>query len=199
MIPQWPWSVYSQKHMSEMTSRSGRGVLDRADRARHDPAGAVIVAAGRVLVLRDAEEDDGGDAEAGDLARLRREQVDGKLGLPRHGLDRHALAFAVPYEERQDEVARRKRRLAHHRAQCRGKPQAARPRGRKRSGVSHGSITYLHPGRAPRRRAVAPSSAACSSAAVPSTSTCSRPSMALTRPWSRTAVVLDHGVGRDRD
>ncbi len=27
MRPQWPWSVYSQKHMSEMTTRSGAASL----------------------------------------------------------------------------------------------------------------------------------------------------------------------------
>ncbi len=130
-MPQWPWSVYSQKHMSEITSRSGAASLIARMALGHDPLRIVVVAARRVLVLGDAEEDDGRDAQGGDLARLSRQQVDGQLGLAGHRLDGNPLALAVAHEEREDEVLRRERGLAHHRAQAGRQPEAPRPGGRE--------------------------------------------------------------------
>ena len=42
MIPQWPWSVYSQKHISEMTSRSGTASLIARIACGTMPSGLVL-------------------------------------------------------------------------------------------------------------------------------------------------------------
>ncbi len=69
-------------------------------------------------MFRNAEEDDRGDAVRGNVARLGPEQVERQLCLAGHGLDRHAPAFAMAHEERQDEVRGRQGRLTDQRAEC---------------------------------------------------------------------------------
>ena len=88
--PQWPWLVYSHRHRSVITSRSGMRVLDRARRELDD---ALVVPGARallVLVGRDAEQQHGGDAErvrlAGLLDRVRRSSSRSTPGIAAIGV-----------------------------------------------------------------------------------------------------------------
>ena len=70
--PQWPWLVYSHRHTSVITSRSGCASLIARDRELHDAL--VVPRAGALLVLvgRDAEQHHGRDARARRPRRPRR-------------------------------------------------------------------------------------------------------------------------------
>ena len=71
--PQWPWSVYSQKHRSVITSRSGATRLAIRIASWTMPSSRERGRAACVLVLGDAEEEDRRDAQLGRLRRrLRR-------------------------------------------------------------------------------------------------------------------------------
>ena len=54
------------------------------------PSGSQFSLPMRVLVLRDAEEHDGADAERGDVPDLADQAIDRPLGLTRHRRDRDA-------------------------------------------------------------------------------------------------------------
>ena len=71
-MPQWPWSVYSHRQTSVITTRSGTAVLMARIACWTMPSVVEALAADRVLVGRDAEEDHPRDAQAGDLLRLGR-------------------------------------------------------------------------------------------------------------------------------
>ena len=68
--PQWPWSVYSHRQTSVITTRSGTALLIAAHGALHDAVVAVGLRAGGVLLLRNAEQDHRRDAEIAHRAAL---------------------------------------------------------------------------------------------------------------------------------
>ena len=70
--------VLAEAHVRDH-QQLGRGVLDRTDRLRHDAVRAVVVAAGRVLGRRDAEQDHGRNAQRGDRLRLTGQLIDAEL------------------------------------------------------------------------------------------------------------------------
>jgi len=96
-------------------------VLQGADRELNDSLGVVGTRGGLVLVGRYAEQEDRGDAERGDLARLFGEVRDGQPLDARHRLDRLTPVGAVGHEKGQHQMARRQVGLAHE------VPQTARP------------------------------------------------------------------------
>src|SRR5437867_1091155 len=72
------------------------------------------LAAPRVLLLGNPEQQDRRDAHGGGVLAFLEQLVDGEPELARHGRDRLADAAAVESEERVDEVVRPERGLAHH-------------------------------------------------------------------------------------
>ena len=92
-------------------------LLDRAQRALDDALVVPRLAADVVLLLGQAEQDHGRDAELRDLLRLAHDLVDRELELARQRRDLAAHALARADEQRVDEVVGRQRRLAHHAAQ----------------------------------------------------------------------------------
>ena len=114
----------------------------RPQRPLHDPVGLPGAGALLVLLLRDPEEEDGADAERGELGRLADDLVDRALGDPVEALDRSHDALARAGEERHDDVVEREPMLAHERAQRLGAPQTAQARdgecGHRGKGTSAG-------------------------------------------------------------
>ena len=109
----------------------GQRLLDRAHRARHDAVVAVRLRAGRVLLLRNAEQDHRRDAEIAHRAALLHRLVDRQLRDARHRADRLRHPRARHDEQRQDELVDAQPRLAHHAAQRLVAPQPARSIGRE--------------------------------------------------------------------
>ena len=116
--PQWPWSVYSQRHTSVITSSSGSAPLERADGRLHD---ALLVPCPRalgVLVGGHPEQHHAGDPERGRLVgppRARRRST----GARRRAASRsaHAPMLCLGNEQRQHELAGAELGLAHEPAQ----------------------------------------------------------------------------------
>ena len=78
--PQWPWSVYSSRQRSAMsTSRSPMVVAQVAQGELHDAVGVPGARALGVLALGDAEEDHRRDAEVGELGHLLAQRLAGVL------------------------------------------------------------------------------------------------------------------------
>ena len=121
--PQWPWSMYAHRQTSVTTTRSGASSLMARIGQLHDALGVVGAAGRRVLVRRDAEQQDGRNAELLDLAHLGQQVADRELLAAGHGGDRPLDVLAVRHEQRVDEVVGRERRLAHHAAQRGSAPQ----------------------------------------------------------------------------
>src|SRR5262249_21550418 len=101
-----------------------------------------------VLVRRDAEEDERGDALVEGGADLFHQRVDAELVVARHRGDLLADALARADKERQDEVARRQRRLADPLPDEGVMAEAARARDRK---FAHGQSSLLLRARVSRR------------------------------------------------
>jgi hypothetical protein len=64
----------------------------------HDALLAVRIAAGRILLAGNAEQNHAAQAESFRLATLLGDEIDRELRLPRHRTDRLADAFARPGE-----------------------------------------------------------------------------------------------------
>ena len=120
------------------------GRADRADRLLHDAVVGVALGADRVLGRGQPEQDHAADPELLDLLRLARHLVDRQVVAAGQRRDLAPQPLAGRHEQRVDQVRRRERRLAHHRAQ----PLAAR----NRRGRSRG-LTLSTP--SPRRRGTA--------------------------------------------
>ena len=79
MIPQWPWSVYSQLHTSATTSNFGSASLMARRGALHDPVRVVIDRRVRVFLrgIGDSEQQYGAYAGGIELAAFAHDGVDG--------------------------------------------------------------------------------------------------------------------------
>ena len=103
----------------------GQCRLQRADALLDDAVVAVGFATRLVLVLGDAEEHDGEDAEAVEFRALLHQFVHREAVLPRHGGDLLTDARAMNDEEGRDEVGGAERRLTDEAAQLRGHTHTA--------------------------------------------------------------------------
>ena len=103
----------------------GDGGLDGAGGLLHDAVFGPGSGGNLVLGLRQAEENDGGDAEGVDLAAFLDRLIDGEVEDAGHGADRLADALAGTDEERIDEPGGSKPGFAHERAQGFGAAQTA--------------------------------------------------------------------------
>ena len=125
-MPQWPWSVYSQRQTSVVTSTSGSLALDRADRRLHRRFGIVGRRADVVLVIGQAEQQHAVDAVGlGAAVASFDGLVDREVEDARHRRHFAPHAFALADEQRQHEHVRRQPRLAHERAHRRACGAAA--------------------------------------------------------------------------
>ena len=104
----------------------GHGVLHRGDRARHRAVRVVGARAGRVLRLRQAEEDDPAEPALLAAARLGGRRAHRELLDAGHRPDRARRVEHLVEEEREDQVGRRERRLADQGADRGGPPEASR-------------------------------------------------------------------------
>ena len=124
--PQWPWSVYSQKQRSVITSSPGAACLASRTASCTIPPSARRRPSPRVLVLRDAEEEDRRDAQLGHLRDRLAEPVERELVLPRHRRDLAPQVRAVVDEHRINQVVDASAALADQVAEPR---MAAEPAG----------------------------------------------------------------------
>ena len=111
------------------------GGLGTLHGARHVPGGAAVC----VLVLRQAEDLDGGDAERGELLRELDGVVDGEMVAAGHARDLLADVRARHDEDRIDEVLDGERRLLYHRAHGGRDAHAARTKFL----FKHGDASFL--------------------------------------------------------
>ena len=109
----------------------GHPLAQSAQRLLDDAVIVVCAGGGFVLLLRDAEEQDGADAEGVDFLRLVTEPVDGPLGDAVETFETVLGSPAGARKEREDEVANVNARLAHEIAQRRGAPKAPQANDRK--------------------------------------------------------------------
>ncbi len=141
--PQWPWSVYSQKHRSVITSRSGAAFLAMPMACWTIPSSWKRGGPARVLVLGDAEEDDRRDAQLGGLGDRLAQPVERELILARHRGDLATEIPAVVDEQRVDQVVHGQPVLAQHRRGAGDGPGAAggdARDSRRRAGMSLGVV-----------------------------------------------------------
>lgn len=96
-----------------------------------DPVRVVGVGAHLVLLGGEPEDQDGGNAQAGHLLRLRHDRVDGEVIAARHGGDLLPHATAGRSEERIDKAFDGELRLADHVAERPYVSETAHPRGWK--------------------------------------------------------------------
>ena len=101
----------------------GLGLLDGADSLLDYAVFGVRPGAHIVLDARDAEQQDGGDAQVDDAAHLGGQPVDGELGDAGHRLHVHRAVPPVRNEDGIDEVADGDAGLADHVAQAGGAAQ----------------------------------------------------------------------------
>ena len=120
MTPQWPWSVYSQRHTSAMSCSSGTESFSARSAFWTMPSSAQAPVPARVLVAGDAEEDDRGHAHCPRPLRLLDRQVHREVVDSRHRGHRLPNAPALDDEERIDEVGGAG---ARSRAPCAGAPR----------------------------------------------------------------------------
>jgi hypothetical protein len=99
--------------------------LEEADGFLHRSPVVPGLAARLVLLLGNAEQDDGRDAGREELPRLAEGFVGRKARDARKGRDRLLLPLPMPHEERRDETIRRKARLADERTHPGAPAQAA--------------------------------------------------------------------------
>ena len=119
--------VLAQAHVGH-DEQVGVGLLDRADRELDDALVVVGARALLVLVVGDAEQQHGRDAEGGGGARLLDGVGDREALDAGHRGDGLAAVGAVDDEQRVDEIARLERGLAHEVAQDAGLAQPAQAR-----------------------------------------------------------------------
>ncbi len=121
-MPQWPWSVYSQRQTSQITHEVRVGVFEGAHGLLDDAVAGVGLgcpAGPSTPAARTAAPP--GRPRDSQLLRLARELVERELILPRHRRDLVADAAAVGDEQRVDEVARVEPRLGHETSQRLGR------------------------------------------------------------------------------
>src|SRR4029078_3753274 len=113
--------VGEEDHLRRALGHGAQGLLDDAV--------LVVGARGRfVLLLRDAKEEDGADAEAHELLRLVSETIDGALRNAGEALERLLHSGARTGEDRVDEVAQVEARLAHELTEGARAPEPAQAR-----------------------------------------------------------------------
>jgi hypothetical protein len=108
-------------------------LAEGSQRPLHDSVLVVGSRARPVLLLGDAEEENGADPQSLSLLGFLAETVDGALRDTGQALERPLDSVARANEERKDKVAQVEARLAHELAQRRGAPEAAKPREGKRA------------------------------------------------------------------
>ena len=89
IMPQWPWLVYSQRQTSAMRTSFLRGcrLFERAQALLDDAVVVIRAGAALVLGLRQAEEQQAADAQAGGFLGFADGLVDGEVEDARHGAD----------------------------------------------------------------------------------------------------------------
>ena len=129
--PQWPWVVYSHRHRSVMTSRSGFVALIARVASWITPSSSQAPEPSRVLARRQAEQQHGRDAERVRDPRLLDGAVDREVIDPRQLRDRGALRACRRHEHRVHEMGYGQLRLADEAAQHAGLTQATQAGGGK--------------------------------------------------------------------
>jgi hypothetical protein len=123
----------------------GDGLLHRAYGLLDDAVLGVGLAAARVLLRGQAEEQHRGDAHGCGVLALLEQLVDGQAKLSRHGRDGLAHAAAVDGEERVDEVVGPENGLADHPADKRRLAEPPGPVQWKRHILGLHPIRLRHP------------------------------------------------------
>ncbi len=108
----------------------------------HNAIGCEVLLSYRVLVGRNAEENDAGNARTGDFARLIGYLVNRHAKLPRHGRDFLANIAAVLHKEWIEEVGRRQSGLVYQPTKGRRAPQSSRPGGGERCELKHSIVLW---------------------------------------------------------
>ena len=144
--PQWPWSVYSHRQTSVMTSSSGCASLIARVASWTMPVVVPGAASPRRPCGRDAEQQDGGDAERGGLAGLaRRPRRSSSRSTP--GIASIGVAAVEPLRRR-TAAGRGRRARASSRARGRAGRGVARRRRRRVAGKATCPGTAVQPGHA---------------------------------------------------
>ncbi len=133
--PQWPWSVYSQKQTSVMTSSSGAWRLMSRMASWTIPESSEAAEPRGVLVGGDAEQKDAGDLEVDDLRDHLAQAVERELVLAGHRGDLALEVAAVVDEQGVDEVVDRQPMLADEVAEPGVGPESAGAPDRESGGV----------------------------------------------------------------
>ena len=124
--PQWPWSVYSSRQSSAMsTSASPTSSRSVRNATCTTPSGASACEPRGVLVARDAEQHDRGHAEVGERAHFLAQALLRVLHDARHRDDGLGRVDALLHEQRGDEVVDAQPVLGDEPAQRRGTAQPA--------------------------------------------------------------------------
>jgi len=128
--------VLAQTHVGDH-EEIRNGLLHRPHRLLDDAVLGIGLAAPRVLLGGQAEEEHGGNAHGGGVLALLQQLVHGEPELPRHRCNGLTHAAAVDGEERIDEILYAELCLAHHLAQ---EGRFAKP-ARSIQGKRHGSVS----------------------------------------------------------
>jgi hypothetical protein len=123
--------VADQDHVVAEVGRQG------AQGSLHDPLRRPCLGALGVLELRDAEQQQRRDPQAGQLGGLLAQALEGVLVVAGHRGDRHGLLDSFFDEQRRDQVAAGKVGLPHQPPQRRGAAQSARAAGWERGRLEH--------------------------------------------------------------
>ena len=129
--PQWPWLVYSHRHRSGITSRSGFAALIARVASWTTPSSSHAPEPSSSFAAGQPEEHHRRDPERRGLAGLLGGGRDREVVDARQARDRRAAVGAVADEHRIDQMRRRELRLAHHRPQQAGAPEAPHAGGGK--------------------------------------------------------------------
>jgi hypothetical protein len=117
--------VLAEAHVGH-DEQVGNRLLHGADGLLDDAVLRVRLAAARVLLLRQAEQEHSRNAHGRRVLALAQQLVDGEPGLPRHRPDRVPHPSPVDDEEWVHQVVRAQRGLAHHLPHQRRLAQATR-------------------------------------------------------------------------
>ena len=134
--PQWPWLVYSQRQRSGMTSRSGLAALIARVASCTTPSSSQAPEPSSSLAAGSPKSITAGMPERRGLARLVRGGGDGEVVDARQARDGRAPSAPVADEHRIDQMRCGKLRLAHHRPQQAGAPEAPHAGGREHASGS---------------------------------------------------------------